>query len=82
MKKTWEYLFLVALLVVTLPNLSFAQNMATVEINGIKLIMDEPPTLVNGRTLVPLRAIFEALNVTPMWDQSTKTVTAKLIKWI
>ena len=80
MKKTWEYLFLVVLLVVTLPNLSFAQNMATVEINGIKLIMDEPPTLVNGRTLVPLRAIFEALNVTPMWDQSTKTVTAKTDK--
>ena len=80
MKKTWEYLFLVVLLVVTLPNLSFAQNMATVEINGIKLIMDEPPTLVNGRTLVPLRAIFEALNVTPMWDPSTKTVTAKTDK--
>lgn len=80
MKRNWQLFFLLALIIVISPSLSYSQNAATVEINGIKLIMDEPPTLVNGRTLVPLRAIFEALNVTPQWDQSTKTVTAKTDK--
>lgn len=30
----------------------------------------------NGRTLVPLRAIFEAKGATVSWDQKTQTVTA------
>ena len=29
-----------------------------------------------GRTLVPLRVIFEALGAEVLWDDSTKTVTA------
>lgn len=36
---------------------------------------DTPPTVVDGRTLVPVRAIFEALDATVEWDQSTKTAT-------
>ena len=35
-------------------------------------------TIVNGRTLVPLRAIFEALGASGEWDNATKTVTSKL----
>lgn len=35
-------------------------------------------TIVEGRTLVPLRAIFEALGASVEWDQSTKTVTSTL----
>ena len=37
---------------------------------------DAKPVIVDGRTLVPLRAIFEALNVNVSWDGATKTVTA------
>ena len=35
-------------------------------------------TIVEGRTLVPLRAIFEALGASVEWDQTTKTVTSEL----
>jgi len=45
-------------------------------VNGAALAFDQPPIIENGRTLVPLRAIFEALGATVEWEQSTQTVTA------
>jgi hypothetical protein len=38
---------------------------------------DTPPTVVDGRTLVPVRAIFEALGATVDWDNTTRTATGK-----
>ena len=37
---------------------------------------DAAPTIVNGRTLIPLRAIFEAMGAEVSWDQNTNTATA------
>lgn len=34
------------------------------------------PRIINDRTMVPLRSIFEALGATVKWDNSTKTVTS------
>ena len=45
-------------------------------VNGVELSFDQPPIIENGRTLVPLRAIFEALGADVEWEQSTQTVTA------
>jgi len=39
--------------------------------------MDVQPVIVEGRTLVPLRVIFEALGLTVGWDSSTQTVTGE-----
>ncbi|MDO4563080.1 MAG: copper amine oxidase N-terminal domain-containing protein [Clostridia bacterium] len=36
--------------------------------------MDVPPTLVANRTLVPARAVSEALGATVEWDNDTRTV--------
>lgn len=36
----------------------------------------QEPVIVNDRTLVPLRAIFEAMGATVEWDDAAKTVTA------
>lgn len=38
---------------------------------------DSQPFIANGRTLVPLRAIFEYLGATVHWDGTTQTVTAR-----
>lgn len=38
---------------------------------------DAPPVSRNGRVLVPLRAIFEALDAKLTWDNKTQTVTAE-----
>ena len=47
-----------------------------VVVNGQGLTFDVPPVIEQGRTLVPLRAIFEALGAGVNWDDSTQTVTA------
>ena len=39
---------------------------------------DVPPTIVDGRTLVPMRAIFEALGAEVDWDGETRTATGTL----
>lgn len=46
-------------------------------IDGEELVFtDCNPVLSNDRTLVPLRAIFEALKATVDWDNDTETVTS------
>ena len=46
-------------------------------VNGKKLVFtDVAPFIVDGRTLVPLRAIFEALGAEIVWNDETKTVTS------
>lgn len=52
-------------------------NNITVTIDGKNVDFDVPPQLINSRTMVPLRAIFEALNAVVDWNGETKTVTAQ-----
>jgi len=47
----------------------------TITLNGVVVPSDQPPVNVNGRVLVPARAISEALGATVAWDDPTKTVT-------
>ncbi len=47
-------------------------------INGKNVLFNQPPIIVNGRTLVPLRAIFEGMGATVDWNNDTKTVTSTL----
>lgn len=37
---------------------------------------DVPPQIINDRTMVPMRAIFEALGAAVDWDGDTRTITA------
>ncbi len=48
----------------------------TVFLDGEKILFDQLPIIENDRTLVPLRAIFEAIGAVVEWDGETKTVTA------
>ncbi|MDO4271945.1 MAG: stalk domain-containing protein [Candidatus Saccharibacteria bacterium] len=45
-------------------------------IDNVPLNPDVPPTVVDGRTLVPVRAIFEALGAEVEWDGATNTARA------
>ncbi|WP_284637779.1 stalk domain-containing protein [Paenibacillus silviterrae] len=47
----------------------------SVQINGTLQAYEQPPIILNGSTLVPLRGIFEALGATVIWDGSTRTVS-------
>lgn len=48
-----------------------------VNLNGTNLAFDELPTIQNGRTLVPMRAIFEALGASVDWNGETQSITAQ-----
>lgn len=48
----------------------------TVFYNGEKIAFDQVPIIEEGRTLVPLRAIFEKIGAEVSWDGDTQTVTA------
>jgi len=39
--------------------------------------LDEPARLINGRTMVPVRAVSEGLGATVEWDDATSTVIIK-----
>ena len=53
---------------------AFAENdEITVIVNGSKIETDVPATIVDGRTLLPVRAIFEALGMVVSWNGETQT---------
>ncbi|KNY26026.1 stalk domain-containing protein [Pseudobacteroides cellulosolvens] len=49
-------------------------NSIKVAIDGNYLTFDVPPAVISGRTMVPLRVIFEGLGASVTWDSKTKTV--------
>lgn len=52
-----------------------AEDDVKVLVNGDAVVFeDQSPFVENGRTLVPMRAIFEALGATVEWDGETQTV--------
>lgn len=73
---------LVALFIAALPSMNPlataapADQPAKVFLNGQPLAFDVPPAVEGGRTLVPVRAIFEALGAKVEWDGPTRTAVA------
>ncbi|MEM3473545.1 MAG: stalk domain-containing protein [archaeon] len=47
-------------------------------VNGVSNALDSPPVIKNNRTLLPIRAIIEALGGTVDWEEKTKVVEIKL----
>jgi endonuclease YncB( thermonuclease family) len=58
------------------PSLTAAQPIS-ITIDNRPLLADAPPIIHNGRVLVPLRAIFEALGATVRWDAGNQTITGE-----
>ncbi|MBE7042538.1 MAG: glycoside hydrolase family 3 protein [Ruminococcaceae bacterium] len=50
----------------------------TVTVNGQPIPFDQPPVLMEGRTLVPIRGVIEAMNGTVDWNEEAKTTTLTL----
>ena len=51
------------------------KDVVKVKVNDKPIIFDVAPVISEGRTLVPLRYIFEALGAEVKWDAATRTVT-------
>jgi len=77
MKKTLICLMLVFVTVLSIGTVAFAEEQqVTVVLDGKILEFDQNPVIQNGRTLVPLRGIFEPMGAEVGWDDATQTVTA------
>ena len=46
-------------------------------LNDQPLVSDVPPIILNSRTLVPIRAISEALGATVTWEPASQTITLR-----
>jgi len=65
-----------AVIMITAASVPVFASGISVLIDGTPVNFDQQPVIENGRTLVPLRAMFEALGATVDWNQSTQTVTS------
>lgn len=72
-------LLLVAVIAIfSMPSAAMAAstNEVTVTLDGKQVSFDQPPVIQNGRTLVPMRAVFEAMGASVDWDTASQTVTS------
>lgn len=76
MLKTARVLVLMAVLIIAVPCSACAES-TPIYIDNELLVTEVPATIIEGHTLAPMRAVFEALGATVAWDDSTKTVTGQ-----
>lgn len=55
---------------------SCAASAISIVIDGREMQLDDPPRIVDGRTLIPVRAMFESFGMSVDWEGSTLTVHA------
>lgn len=69
-------LALIISLSLLISNVAMADNNIKVTLNGTQIQFDQPPIIKNERTLVPVRAIFEAMGMDVSWNASTQRIMA------
>lgn len=69
---------LAAMLLLSVP--ASAHPPIQVYVDGQEIAFDQPPVIIDDRTLVPMRAIFSALGCEVSWSEPTQTVTSTLGK--
>ena len=75
MKKVVLLLIVICLIMTSFSALSYADDGIKIKINGYYADYDVMPVIINSRTLVPMRGIFEALGAKVGWIDYSKTVT-------
>ena len=76
MKKIISALLLMLMIFMSIN--TYAYSPISVEVNARKLEFDVAPINQDGRVLVPVRAIFEALGTTVDWNPQIETITSSL----
>ncbi len=77
MKKIISMLLTLAILPVTACSAEGKTENIKVELDKKAITFDVEPQIRDGRTLVPMRKIFEEIGAFVKWDDETRTVTAK-----
>jgi len=76
MKKVLALFVVICLMMTSFSLVSYADDGIKIKINGYFHEYDVMPVIINSRTLVPMRGIFESLGADISWDGETKTVRA------
>ncbi len=66
-------LLLVIVLILSINITTFASDTIYVTLDGSYIEFDVMPQIINGRTMVPIRAIFEKMGATVEWDGNTSS---------
>ena len=69
-------LFLVFTLLLSFGTAFAAEKEISVYLDGEKLTFDVLPEIMNGRTMVPMRKIFEEMGAEVLWNGTRRTITA------
>ncbi|MBE7046863.1 MAG: copper amine oxidase N-terminal domain-containing protein [Ruminococcaceae bacterium] len=74
-----KFLSIILAMMMILSTFTFvmADDGIKITIDGEAKTFDVMPQIIDGRTLVPMRAIFESLGAEVGWDDATKTATGK-----
>jgi len=73
----WKKVAMTAVMAAGLVSAGYAQDI-DVKVDGNSLqFADQKPVIQEGRTLVPLRSVFEAIGASVDWNAETRTITAK-----
>ena len=76
MKLTRIIVALVISLLCLIPTVSaYSEKVISLEIDGTVIRTEVPLTVIGGRTMVPVRDIFEACGANVTWDPATKKIT-------
>lgn len=76
MKKIFA-MFLASIILITTTIIpALADENIKVLLDGKEISFDVPPQIINDRTMVPMRAIFEALGYNVEWDGNDQSITA------
>lgn len=54
---------------------AYGSDNIKLNINNTEVVSDVAPQVIDGRTMVPVRAIFEGVGAEVKWDSETKTIT-------
>lgn len=69
-----KLLILIFVFVSMLLTIAYAESDIKLYINEEKITCDSPPMIIDGRTLVPARVVFENLEAEVSWNEKTKKV--------
>ena len=77
MKNTYKIILLTLILILCFTLTSFAQDEIKVYVDNERVDFDVEPIIENGRTLIPLRGVFEKLGARVDWNKNLLEVVIK-----
>ncbi|MGB9860687.1 MAG: copper amine oxidase N-terminal domain-containing protein, partial [Moorellaceae bacterium] len=78
MRKRWIIIVGAVLLASIFTTIASADDAIKLFVNGKEIKPDVPPQIINGRTMVPIRWVAEALGADVQWDEQNRTVSVSL----